>query len=135
MTTEKIKTLHQTLYGDIDLWSFHLTDTATMIHTNNQRSFLNYLCSRGTLKALLEDANPKEGSCGVMLVGPKCDDGDRLLLYYKLYAKYIHDTPPFGLNPDEKKVLVGMARDALSRSGKTNAFGLFTHCLRLPRVF
>lgn len=121
-------------YGDVDVWDYHLKDEASVAICANQRSFMHYLCSRGTLKMVLEEANPTQGTAGVTLVGPKCDDGYRMTLYYKLYASQVHDEFPFGLAADEQRILVGVAREALSRSGKVNAFGLFAHCLRLPRV-
>ncbi len=126
--------LKTTEYGAVDLWTFHLTDEAREVRCNGQRTFLRYLCSRGTFRAILLDANPTKGQVTVLLEGPKCDDGHRTYLRYLLAAQVVHDEVPFGLTNDEKRILVGVSRDALSRTGDRNAHSLLCHTLRLPRV-
>jgi hypothetical protein len=108
-------TLHQIIegdpkaYGSTNLWSFDLMEVGRALPCNNIRTFLHYLCSRGTSVASIapytDDHSP---AVEVVLRGPRADDGEYLSLSYRLRREKIHGHGELheGLEVGEKRLLV-----------------------------
>jgi hypothetical protein len=92
-------TLHQIVegdpkaYGSTDLWSFDLLEVGRPLPCGNVRTFLHYLCSRGTREASIgtsSDAGSSSPAVEVILRGPLADDGEVLSVSYGLRREEIH---------------------------------------------
>ena len=111
-------TLHQIVvgdpkaYGSTDLWSFDLLEVGGPLPCNNIRTFLHYLCSRGTRVASItpytDASSSNRPALEVVLRGPRADDGEVLSISYRLRREEIHGDGALqeGLEGWEKRLLV-----------------------------
>jgi hypothetical protein len=80
-------------YGTTNLWSFDLLEVGGPLPCNNIRTFLHYLCSRGTRVASIlpyTDDTSSSPTVEVALRGPRADDGEVLSVSYRLRREEIH---------------------------------------------
>jgi hypothetical protein len=114
-------TLHQIVagdpkaYGTFDLWSFDLLEVGRPLPCNSLRTFLHYLCSRGTREASIapyiiytNTDTSSSPAVDVVLSGPRADDGEVLSISYRLRREEIHGDGVVheGLEVWEKRLLV-----------------------------
>jgi hypothetical protein len=75
-------------FGEHDLWELWLLDEAQEIPCTSIRTFLNYLCSKGTTHCEINQASPLLGTGGgsvdVRLMGPLADDERNHFVRYRL---------------------------------------------------
>jgi hypothetical protein len=72
-------------FGEYDLWDLWLLDEAEDVPCESIRTFIYYLCSRGTKHCeILNDRGLTTGSVDVRLTGPLADDERNHLLRYRL---------------------------------------------------
>jgi hypothetical protein len=96
-------------YGSTDLWSFDLLEVGRPLPCSNIRTFLHYLCSRGTRRAsIAPDTYDPSPAVEVILRGTRADDGECLSLSYRLRREEIqgHGAAHEGLEGWEKRLLV-----------------------------
>jgi hypothetical protein len=128
-------------YGSTDLWSFDLLEVGGPLPCNNIRTFLHYLCSRGThMASIAPYTDPARGSSPaieVVLRGPRADDGEVVSISYLLRREEIHggEGEHEGLEVWEKRLLVERIM-ALRPPTPTNPWRLairaFAGVLELP---
>lgn len=71
--------------GEHDLWELWLLDEAEDVPCGSIRTFLYYLCSKGTKHCEILDASAlATGSVDIRLTGPLADDERNHLLRYRL---------------------------------------------------
>jgi hypothetical protein len=92
--------------GEHDLWEYWLLDEAEEIPCTTIRTFLHYLCSKGTTHCEInQEADPLlgiGGSCvDVRLMGPLADDERNHFLRYRLTPANVGK-----LGEEEKELLV-----------------------------
>ena len=72
-------------FGEYDLWDLWLLDEAEDVPCESIRTFIYYLCSRGTKHCeFLNDRGLTTGCVDVRLTGPLADDERNHLLRYRL---------------------------------------------------
>jgi len=72
-------------FREYDLWDLWLLDEAEDVPCESIRTFIYYLCSRGTKHCeILNDRGLTTGSVDVRLTGPLADDERNHLLRYRL---------------------------------------------------
>ncbi len=71
--------------GEHDLWDLWLLDEAEEMPCGSIRTFLHYLCSKGTKRCEILNASVLAmGSADIRLTGPLADDERNHLLRYRL---------------------------------------------------
>src|SRR4051812_6078322 len=109
------KTLHQIVevvskaYESVDLWGLDLLEVGRPLPCSNLRTFLHYLCSKGTRVAQISTHSDDPGvAVKVILWGPRADDGEFLSVPYRLTREEIHGDGALyqGLEGWEKCLLV-----------------------------
>ena len=127
-------------YGTTNLWSFDLLEVGGPLPCNNIRTFLYYLCSRGTRVASIlpyTDDTSSSPTVEVALRGPRADDGEVLSVSYRLRREEIHGDGAVheGLEVWEKRLLVERIK-AISPPTHHNPWWLairaFAGVLKLP---
>jgi hypothetical protein len=93
-------------FGEHDLWELWLLDGAEEVPCGSIRTFLHYLCSKGTTHCeIRQEASPLLGTGGgsldVRLSGPVADDGRSHLVRYRLTRRNVGQ-----LGEAEKNLLV-----------------------------
>jgi hypothetical protein len=72
-------------FGEYDLWELWLLDEGEEVPCGAIRTFLNYLCSEGTIHCeILNTSSLATGSVDIRLTGPLADDERNHLLRYRL---------------------------------------------------
>ena len=72
-------------FGEPDLWDLWLLDEAEDVPCGSIRTFLHYLCSKGTKHCEILDASTlATGSVDIRLASPLADDERNHLLLYRL---------------------------------------------------
>lgn len=100
-------------YGSVDLWSFDLLAVGRSLPCANVRTFLHYLCSKGTRVASIETYGALGDTAEIVLWGPRADDGEFLSVSYQLRREEIHGDGALvqGLEGWEKRLLVERIED------------------------
>ena len=101
-------------YDSTGLWSLEIHEVGRPLPSNKLRTFLYYLCSRGTRWASIKPYKSDEPSIDpsaaveVMLTGPRADDGEYLSTSYRLRREEIHGDGVLheGLAGWEKRLLL-----------------------------
>ena len=92
-------------FGEHDLWELWLLDEAEEVPCKSIRTFLNYLCSKGTTHCEINQASPLLGTGGgsvdVRLRGPVADDERNHFVRYRLTPANVGE-----LRETEKELLV-----------------------------
>ena len=90
-------------FGEHDLWELWLLDEAEEVPCGSIRTFLHYLCSKGTTHCEIHQASPLAtgGSVDVRLSGPLVDDERNHFLRYRLTPANVGQ-----LREPEKELLV-----------------------------
>jgi hypothetical protein len=72
-------------YNECNLWDFWLLDKSEDVPCGSIRTFLNYLCSKGTKHCDIHKTSPlARGFVDIRLRGPLADDERNHLLRYRL---------------------------------------------------
>lgn len=72
-------------FGEYDLWGLWLLDEAEEVPCGSIRTFLYYLCSKGTKHCEILNAGvPTTDSVDIRLIGPLADDERSHFLRYRL---------------------------------------------------
>jgi hypothetical protein len=72
-------------FGEHDLWELWPLDEAEEVPCGSIRTFLHYLCSKGTTHCEIHQARPlATGSVDITLTGPLADDERNHFLRYRL---------------------------------------------------
>ena len=118
-------------FGEHDLWELWLLDEAEEVPCGSIRTFLHYLCSKGTKHGEILNTSPlATGYVDIRLRGPLADDERNHLLRYRLTRGNVgrvgkaekdllvsefmkHCSPTGGNKPNQK---VGQALTALGVS-------------------
>ena len=100
-------------YGSVDPWSFDLLVVGRPLPCGNVRTFLHYLCSKGTRVASIETYGELGDTAKIVLWGPRADDGEFLSVSYRLRREEIHGDGASvqGLEGWEKRLLVERIED------------------------
>jgi hypothetical protein len=90
-------------FGEHDLWELWLLDEAEEVPCGSIRTFLHYLCSKGTTHCEIHQASPLAagGSVDIGLRGPLADDERNHFLRYRLTRGNVGQ-----LREPEKELLV-----------------------------
>ena len=91
-------------FGEHNLWELWLLDEAEEVPCKSIRTFLNYLCSKGTTHCEINQASPLAtggGSVDVRLRGPLADDERNHFVRYRLTPANVGE-----LGEAEKELLV-----------------------------
>ena len=92
-------------FGEHDLWELWLLDEAEEVPCTSIRTFLHYLCSKGTTHCEINQASPLLGTGGgsvdIRLTGPVADDERNHFLQYRLTPANVGQ-----LGEEEKDLLI-----------------------------
>lgn len=110
-----------------DYWLLYDTENGREISCNSAPRFLAFLLSPGTRQAHMKWRNPSNGTAGLVVFGPRADDGEFLNLRYVLSAREVGK-----FTENETRLMLMRLRQLWgSPSGPNHLLVLFRHVMGL----